>query len=631
MGEILSNENQRNLWIDYFGLASCAFIVPSDLFVTPVPCRFAVTSKNNVADANLDDVLSGSTSLHKRAPLSVRRRRWASNTPYSFFGGNIPSDEVIQVHFVGERLSSMPRVRSHKASLNTLLVSDSFLDYLQDSAFNIPYSSSELYNPNDHRLKVFMARNGDAIQHIFGVGTPLVGPDSYLPLEPYIEALEELIEVAVYTRNGGPHIYLIPGNDDGNHPGLFCFIFRSTVDSTHRALLRFTCDRLLRFIRAADRFEIQRRTVLLHGQLAATHADLHNLRTAMATLFNKLQIIQMSDNTHAHASEALDIYSNALSHIDKLETAALSTATSHSASFTMSSLRDIWLNQWGITHLELNISPEHLSDYFTLSGSAIDLGAALFQFIEDPRDLDEPSTSQYFTLDQSPPPIDHWEPMSDDELAIAANQYQASFNYGSQAIDDLYTTEQFVLHGLEFDPMWHGYEASPDIGEASDTIDSSDHSSPTGYYDDLSANVAEHSAGLDPATIADVEHGDILPPTEAHESPGDDSSGPTPDSYGDTVLHMHIDQRTSELCLFIRHRIEFSIEVQEAITSVNILGRLPSDKPSGGRGILSAITTIRNQYRGKCTFINPWHVGPSWTIRLPIKMFRPRRSSHQRP
>lgn len=64
--------------------------------------------------------------------------------------------------------------------------------------------------------------------------------------------------------------------------------------------------------------------------------------------------------------------------------------------------------------------------------------------------------------------------------------------------------------------------------------------------------------------------------------------------------------------------------LEESIRTNTVLGRLPSGKQGGGRGILSSIALIRTQFQGACTLADSYDLrfeDPStheWTIELPV-------------
>lgn len=109
---ILSTDAQRKLWIDRFGLVYCIFIVPSDLFVTPVKSLFSTDSWE--LDDQPGETLRGAESL------------WGD----SFFASGPLSQGDVQVHFVGHELPKSGIPKSRKRGHNVVIVDDDFMEYL---------------------------------------------------------------------------------------------------------------------------------------------------------------------------------------------------------------------------------------------------------------------------------------------------------------------------------------------------------------------------------------------------------------------------------------------------------------------------------------------------------------------
>jgi hypothetical protein len=62
--------------------------------------------------------------------------------------------------------------------------------------------------------------------------------------------------------------------------------------------------------------------------------------------------------------------------------------------------------------------------------------------------------------------------------------------------------------------------------------------------------------------------------------------------------------------------------VEEALRSVSVDRRLPSTKNQGGRGLLSAISVIRNDFSGTIHFGNNPDLGFRWEVMIPISIVR---------
>jgi len=297
---------------------------------------------------------------------------------------------------------------------------------------------------------------------------------------------------------------LAGGNDDEIYPGVFCFLFERKLSANHRMLLRVLSDRLFSFLRFADRSEFQRRTADLQGQLAAWHSDLHSLRTALGTLGNKLHVLRINgeganaSKSANYVKEALECHAETLEYLSRLESIALSVADPLAPTFTLTKLGDLWRSQWKLpSHWDFDDeSPDfiYVDLPFQLPGSAIELGQALYQFIDG---------------------------------ALSA-----------------------------------------------------------------------------PSTVHEVPH--------LRED----------DDYSSPHIHVSLFPEFSSLSIWITTRSKLPSHVESAIHSMNVLGRLPSIKQSGGRGVLSAIQTIRTKYQGSCRIENSDYEGAAWQVDIPVTIIR---------
>jgi hypothetical protein len=88
-----------------------------------------------------------------------------------------------------------------------------------------------------------------------------------------------------------------------------------------------------------------------------------------------------------------------------------------------------------------------------------------------------------------------------------------------------------------------------------------------------------------------------------------------PSTYRCPRVFIHLYRTRARLFIRIHNGDALPKELEQEIHSVNILDRLPSNKPQGGRGILRAIQTLRVQFQGECHFVND-HA--SWFFDFPV-------------
>jgi hypothetical protein len=198
--EIFSADVERKLWIDRFGLVYCAFNVPSDLFVTPIKALFSID------DWELDDLPDEDF--------------WGPESPWgnSFFGRHNLSVGVVQVHFVGDKYPEAANPTCHKRASNVVLVSNDFLEYLEESDEHIAADDDEDdFDTNDARFQAFLSHNRLAIARIFGIGSALIEMAPW-----YCSAILELGLLTQQSKHRGQHVYLVPGQlVPGAYPGVF--------------------------------------------------------------------------------------------------------------------------------------------------------------------------------------------------------------------------------------------------------------------------------------------------------------------------------------------------------------------------------------------------------------------------
>lgn len=462
----MTNDPEGRLWLERFGLVYCAFIVPSDLFATPVKALFSTDGKWQLG--------------------SVPGWPWEMKSGWfdSFFHPWWQTG-VAQVRIVRDSvLAALPPERQRRKG-NLLLVNEHFLDYVAELRGKwMPYDS------NDPRFCIFVSRNRETISYVFQLGTFL-----YIASHCYCFAIDE-INFLRGLSGCRPRYACIISCTDGIRRGVFCFLFRRELSHHHRILLEYFSQLLLTYCGSFERSELQRRATLLHNQLLGKQADFHALRTALATLQNKLQVLRLAEPTHANTSykalvqNALDCQMDVLSYLDRLETAAQSFKQAEGPFVTVQTIADLlssYCDEHDRERLTVHLKNWGANVNFELPGPLEELAEAFHQFI-------------------------------DGALRSSAQ--------GQKSGVDLFVG------------------TSPDRSELMVWVE---------------------SAGMLP---------DYL---------------------------------------------------QQAIDSVSILDRLPSLKPGGGRGILSAIGLIRNQYQGRCdltTMATPRHPGPCafWDIRVPIKV-----------
>jgi hypothetical protein len=91
------------------------------------------------------------------------------------------------------------------------------------------------------------------------------------------------------------------------------------------------------------------------------------------------------------------------------------------------------------------------------------------------------------------------------------------------------------------------------------------------------------------------------------------------DKSGNTLhLQVAICFFASSLWIRINGGSQFDAPIQLAMRNVTLLDRLPSLKPMGGRGILTAIALIRARYFATIELTKSPVVGQGWTVDIPI-------------
>jgi hypothetical protein len=485
--EVLSNDLERKLWVHSLGLLYCVFILPSELFITPVKSVFSTDTWE--MDNRPSDTLVGPES------------HWVN----SFFARHSLSNGVIQIHFVGGKrpISTSPKFRNR--GQNVFIVDDDFLNYLHEWDDEVDDKGNQYdLDTTDIRFRAFLSQNRRAVERIFGVKGLL---KEFAP--SYCRAIIELESVTCQRRHRGQHVYLVPGHEDAVYPGVFCFLFQHQLSSRHRVLLRIFCDHLFGLLRSGERSELQRRNVLLHGQLAARQSDFHTVRTVLGTLSNTLHTMRLegtrkaTSESAAYISEALQCHAELLGYVDKLETHAISATKSFGPIFSLITLSNHWRSEWNLlTDWKMTLARENTDLPFELPGPVLDIGQVIYQFLE-------------------------------------------------------------------------GVPIRPDK---------------TG---------------------------------QNHQMQEQDLDDNTPS------LYMSLDIADSSLFLMIDTGSKLPFPLEGAVRSMNIMGHLPSQKHKGGRGILSAISMIRNRYRGSCQFLNSASEGASWMVSIPVAVVRQYRLFNQ--
>lgn len=101
---------------------------------------------------------------------------------------------------------------------------------------------------------------------------------------------------------------------------------------------------------------------------------------------------------------------------------------------------------------------------------------------------------------------------------------------------------------------------------------------------------------------------------------------PAKHPQGKARLELGLSIEGSFLMITIDAPTELPPYLQEAINMVNIFDRLPSLKPEGGRGLLSAVALIRHYYHGHCDLqhmsVFSDTLCASWSITIPINIIR---------
>lgn len=99
-----------------------------------------------------------------------------------------------------------------------------------------------------------------------------------------------------------------------------------------------------------------------------------------------------------------------------------------------------------------------------------------------------------------------------------------------------------------------------------------------------------------------------------------DVDSPIPFEESDPGVYIGYDPSHECLRVIIQTDRLFPAKISTAIRSIDFTGRLPSGKDQGGRGILSAIATIRYKYGGNCDFANDPNYGARWSVVVPIRL-----------
>ena len=151
--DVLSTPMQQLIWSERLGLVYCAFVIPTDLFITPIKCLIPA----NTWDLNQtpDYYLSGPTF----------------DFSTSFFDTNVLSSGIVTVAFLHDRpLTTYPSPRD-ESTPDAIVVDDPFLEYLDEWNEQDTYSLFSESDPSkvDPRLRTFAWRNYRALGRLFPV------------------------------------------------------------------------------------------------------------------------------------------------------------------------------------------------------------------------------------------------------------------------------------------------------------------------------------------------------------------------------------------------------------------------------------------------------------------------------
>ena len=354
---ILADDPERELSLNHLGLVYCAFVIPSKLFPVPVKVLFPI--KGEFSPVPAGQHLTSSEGIGD-----------------SFFNPFGADHELIQVQFVqDDKALGATATKNRKNRGNLVLVSEDFLKYL-----GVPDDRESGYdNIDDPRYRLFMSRNREVIEHLFG----------YFDDEPggLCPAFKELASIRQLSQCRANYVYLVPCKD--SHRGVFAFFFRQPVSSRYRNLLRIFSYLLFIQSRSLDYSEYQRRAVILGKVLSHAYSDFHDMRSALGTLQNKLQTLRsglpVEGDSRDRLQSALESHSQALAYLDKIESSAVEPAMSSGDVTTLRMFKDLFLNQFDQRDRKrflLKTDRDRIDQLFELPGSARELVQGLFQVVD---------------------------------------------------------------------------------------------------------------------------------------------------------------------------------------------------------------------------------------------------------
>lgn len=374
---ILCASLQRSFWIDRLGLVHCAFVIPTELLVTPVKCLFSANPW--LLNLEPDEYLRGPHY----------------ELPNSFFAPRVLSQGMVAVIFLRKRPLKTYPPTSDEPIPNTITVDDGLLSYLDEWEATPPddwenglpdKDGKSRAKHADPRLLAFLLRNRRAVENLFGLQRAV-----FLIPNFYLAALSELRDATRMRTNRGRYCYLVSGEDRYGAHAVLCFMFRRELSVSYRLHLRSFSDLLLAFFRRLDRNEMDRRKALIISHDPILHGALHDLRNALGILGNKLNVIRVNAQKNnpqkalSKIQDALASHDVALNCVARTEAALVPQNDSCLPVLVLDRLVDSWRSLWGLpdnSDLDVVMFPGDIETPFQLTGPPSELGHALYQFIE---------------------------------------------------------------------------------------------------------------------------------------------------------------------------------------------------------------------------------------------------------
>jgi hypothetical protein len=380
---IIADDPEGRLWLSYLGFNSCLSILPSDMLPLPIQTYFYRRRTKS-----LDFVPRTTAPLSLRLHPAFRRGEWSlSDGIYSFFGIDVPTAPLIEIHF-GGRLAPKLSTRSRTKRPHVFFVTDEMIDFLDEAGDNIPFSQNELYNTNDLRLKNFLRRHGRALTSLLSHDNPLDEAKPNSQISPEYEALSEILMLRRLSPMTANHAYIVPCPEDRSGRGAFCYFFFRPLDDFERAFLRFTSDRLFYFLREHDRTDAARRIAETKTLLPFAPADFHSLGNAMGTTLNHLLYFQNDPafrsipNGVSRLEEAISAHQEAFQQITRAREQA-TPFFSWGPRRHLQQLLLMWITRWKPCSLyRFELPCDQLYRRFSLPGPEDELADVLYQFLE---------------------------------------------------------------------------------------------------------------------------------------------------------------------------------------------------------------------------------------------------------